>query len=465
MSYRLRTLLKVSAGLALALALGLYAYFGVHREKEVEQRRELESRLVFDFSKGQVQRLELLRPSGKPAAVERQAKGPWRLVQPVEAEADALEVEGLLSTFASMTSKQRLPAENVGRYGLERPTATWRLQLSNGKTLELRVGKSSSYNQDLYAQRADRPDEVLVLEAYLAPQLLRHGADLRQRKLMPLTADQIGRLKLELGEKNFLLEKREGRWHLMEPVEDRADEQRVHRLLNLLGNLQATRFIDGDFAPRSYGLDAPVARVQVARQGERDWSYVFDFGRGTLKVNDKKFFVRRSLPEGVVAQVPDHVLSGLKVDRFGLQAKNPLDFQAGRVHQIKISGAGGLLMLERGEGKDSAWSLVAPLPGPAKSYKILSMLESLRRLKAKRFLAESSEESRARYGLDSPALGLWLMDEKGKEIGRLSVGSALEDGVAVLGSHRPRICLVPKKAVEKIPRDADELAMHPAQKP
>ena len=38
MSYRFRMLLKVSIGLVLALGLGLYAFYGVHREKKREQR-------------------------------------------------------------------------------------------------------------------------------------------------------------------------------------------------------------------------------------------------------------------------------------------------------------------------------------------------------------------------------------------------------------------------------------------
>ena len=398
--------------------------------------------------------------------MELDKQGRWGLVKPIVAEADSLEVEGVLSMLESMIGKRRLPAENLSRYGLEHPTAIWRMGLKDGRSFELRVGKTSSYNQDLYAMRADEPKQVLVLESHVAPGLLLHAVDLRQRSLMPLNAEQVGRLELELGGVVYLLEKQAGRWKMLKPIDDRADEQRVGRLLNLLANLQAKRFVDGEVKLSTYGLESPRVKLRLASTAETEWSYELIFGRGTLKVNDQKVFVRRLKPDGPLAEVRGHILSGLKLDFFDLQAKNPMDFQPNRVQRIKISGPKGLLVIERGEGEGQVWNLVAPMPAAAKSYKILSLLESLRRLRASRFLGVADEARLERYGLATADLHIALFDVNDKEISRLSIGKALDKGVAVLGSQRPEICLVPAKQLESLPRDPESLRLDsPGQAP
>ncbi len=459
MTYRLRSLLSVSLGLASVLGLGFYVYFGVYVAKKQEKREDLEARLVFSLRPADVQRLELSRSGGQSAVVERQADGGWRMIKPVEAEADPIEIGGLLTTFSSMTSTRLIPAENMGQYGLERPRVAWRITLADGRLMELKVGKASSYNQALYAWHSAAPDKVLVLEAYLAGQLLKNKLDLRQKRLLGLDSKLVGRIELETGGTRFLLAKEAGLWMLKQPVEDRADEQRVQRLLNVFGNLQATRFIDGERKLSTYGLESPLVKLRLAGLGEADWAYEFWLGKGGLKINEEKVFVSRRKPDGPVAELRAHVLGGMKVDVFALRAKNPVKFQAEKVQRIKISGPSRLLVLERGSGqhKEQAWNLVAPMPAPAKSYKVLSLLESLRRLKAKRFLGLPDEEKLSASGLDSPALSLSLVDKKGKEISTLKIGRQRDGGLAVLGSGRPEICLVDKGILDVLNQGIDEL--------
>ena len=216
----------------------------------------------------------------------------------------------------------------------------------------------------------------------------------------------------------------------------------------------------------SFGLESPLVKLRLAGSGEADWAYEFWLGKGRLKINDEKVFISRRKPDGPIAELRPHVLGGMKVDVFALRAKNPMNFEAGKVHRIKLSGPSSLLVIERGSGqhKEQAWNLVSPMPAPAKSYKVLSMLESLRRLKAKRFLGLPDEQNLAATGLDNPGLSLSLSDEKGKEISTLRLGRQLDGGLAVLGSGRPEICLVKKGILDVLTQGADELMLQKRSK-
>jgi hypothetical protein len=457
MTYRMRTLLGAALGLVLVAGLGAYAFLGVFVADGREQRDQVLGRLLFGFERDQVQRLVLESP-GERGVVERgqAADGPaWLLREPAEDEADGIEVEGVLSTLQLLDAVRRIPAGEAGpaaSYGLEKPRLRWEVTLTDGRRLGLKVGKLNPLGQLLYAQ-VEGSDEVLALPGQSEAALERTPFDLRRKDLVRFEPDQVERLSLEGGEARLELSRREGRWVLQAPVEDRADERAVGKVLQGLLALRATGFPGAGLPDSALGLDRPAAKVVVegATPGVRLEVWL---GLGTLKSNSGKLFARRVDPPGPAVEVGLHVLPLFQRKVMELRDRRLLEFDPAAVARIRATSEGQIVVLERhARGPDRGWDLVAPLAAPARRLKVQALLGALGELEATRMLAPGSE---AEHGLDAPLRSLALLDAQGVELASLRVGRTTGEGVAVRGSARPEPCLVD-------PRSLDALATEPGE--
>ncbi len=460
MSYRIRTLLAAALGLLLCIGLGAYAYLGVLVPAQRELRDEALGRLVFELEPDQVRRITL-EATGERAVVERTVAGApgdaaWRLRAPVEADADGVEVEGVLSTLRFLDFARRIPAdeaEPLAAYGLEKPRLRWELELADGRRLGLRVGKLNPLGQLLYAQDEGSRD-VLALSARVEAALERTPFDLRRKDLVRFEPDQVERLRLEHGETRLELERLEGRWRLRAPLEDRADPRAVGQVLSSLAGLRATGFPGADLPDSALGLDRPLVRVAVegAAPGAR---FEVWFGQGRLPSNSDRLFARRVEPPGPAIQVGEHVLPVFQKGLHALRERRLLEFDPSRVARIRATAEGELVVLERrAQGGEGGWDLVAPVAAPARRLRVQALLGALGELEATRVLAPGSE---AQHGLDAPRRTLALLDAQGVELASLRVGRAAPEGVAVKGSARAEPCLVAPGALEGLALRVDGL--------
>ncbi|HOX43927.1 MAG TPA: DUF4340 domain-containing protein [Myxococcota bacterium] len=452
----MRTLIGAALGLLLVAGLGAYAYLEAFVGEGREQRDAVLARLVFDLEPSEVRRLALEAP-GERAVVERSqgTDGPaWRLTEPVEAEADGVEVEGVLSSLQLLDAVRRIPAGEAGSaesYGLAKPRLRWELTLADGRRLALRVGKLNPLGQLLYAQ-VEGADEVLALPGRIESALERTVFDLRRKDLVRFEPDQVERLTLEGGEARLVLARREGRWRLQAPVEDRADERAVGKVLQTLAALRATGFPGANLPDAALGLDRPAAKVRVEGAAPGVRSEVW-FGQGSLKSNADRLFARCVDPPGPTIQVGLHVLPVFRRQVMELRDRRLLEFDPAAVSRIRASSEGQIVVLERhARGVDGGWDLVAPVAAPARRLRVQALLGALGELEAEQVLAPGSEGA---HGLDAPLRTLALLDAQGGELASLRVGRTEGERVVVKGSARPEPCLVKPGALAA-------LAMEPA---
>ncbi len=86
-------------------------------DKEREQRPPLTA-----IQPDQIQKIRILRPDQDEIAVERDGEE-WRMTAPWRARADHYRVEGVLS-LATARTEARFPAQDLPKYGLDKPLAT-----------------------------------------------------------------------------------------------------------------------------------------------------------------------------------------------------------------------------------------------------------------------------------------------------------------------------------------------------
>lgn len=470
MTYRARTLLKAAAGLVLLVALVLYATFGAGPAEQTPGTT-LGSQPVFpDMDKSDIVRVEVVAGARRTVAVRDDARTGWRLEQPVQDEADPVAIGALLETMEGITARRRLVQEEAGPaadYGLDAPRGQVVLSGIDDKRFCLLVGKQSDFDNSLYVKRQDG-QEVLVVDGGLRQALLKEPFDLRRKILLRFNLGRVDRLGLQRGPLFVRLVRREGIWHLVEPIEDRADQDRVERMINALHAMRARSYPPPDkLSLASYGLDPPAILVVVGTGGDTAEVGKVALGRGVGKMIENRCYARR-LPAGPVAEIRAHHLRALEQTPFDLRAKSPVRFEREAVARIKSTGRGRLVVLERDPARKQAgeaprWSLVAPRAVPARQHAVESLLHALAGLRALRFGEEHKAADLARYGLQPAARTITLFDADGDELGWLSIGKRTGEGTWVSGSHRPMICLVDSRKIDRIPDDPAVLADLPAE--
>ncbi len=153
-----------------AVALGGFVYFyelsGRQQQAEIQEQQKQ----IFDFESEQIQAITVKQES-KTLTLKRDKEAQektWKITTPVEKEADLPTVEFLLDQLTGLKSERVItaPASQLSEYGLEKPEITVEIQLKDGKTPRLFLGKPDFNGNSIYSQlepEGEPPENVSIL--------------------------------------------------------------------------------------------------------------------------------------------------------------------------------------------------------------------------------------------------------------------------------------------------------------
>src|SRR5262249_52687470 len=115
---------------------------------------------------------------------------------------------------------------------------------------------------------------ILLADGSLATSLERSPAELEERRLFPVEAEEIRRIHLERPEGPLTLSKDGSDWHLLEPIRDTADPGAADGLARSIASLSVSERTDGAAgsaatrapAKGSSGEGAPI-RIEIETTG------------------------------------------------------------------------------------------------------------------------------------------------------------------------------------------------------
>jgi hypothetical protein len=135
---------KVILNLLLVLAVTAIALYAILRPAEKKDP----GIGVFQFKRAEVTRLGIEHRQGAPIRLEKRGDG-WHVTAPFAARADVGQVDRVLD-LTSATAKQKLPREDLARFGLEPPQVTVTLD-----DQAIAFGKINEITNEQYAATAD----------------------------------------------------------------------------------------------------------------------------------------------------------------------------------------------------------------------------------------------------------------------------------------------------------------------
>jgi hypothetical protein len=241
------------------------------------------------------------------------------LTEPLSADADHDALEAFLNALSRLRADELVAekpsADDLKKYGLDRPAARWKLSGSDKEVLDLSVGTADGAGRR-YGKLAGS-DLVFVLDTKTSAAVL---AEYRPRAVWKDAIDpaQIEAVKFGYQKDPFELKKIDGDWQVAGKPDAKVNAMAVSDALSALRDLKLERYVvDAKAELNLYGLKPPELVLEVTLpSGKRSLAI------GGLSGGTKKQYAR--LPESKNADVflLDEAASGKLVkDLAALTAK------------------------------------------------------------------------------------------------------------------------------------------------
>lgn len=185
---------KVILNLLLVLAVTAIALYAILRPAEKKDP----GTSVIQLKRAEVTRLSIEHRQGTPIRLEKRGDG-WHLTAPFAARADIGQVDRVLD-LTSATAKQKLPREDLPRFGLEPPQVKVTLD-----DQAISFGKINEITNEQYAATADA---IYLLSPFYGYGIPADAGKLASRKLL---ADDELPVAFEFGGYRIVRDDK-GRW-------------------------------------------------------------------------------------------------------------------------------------------------------------------------------------------------------------------------------------------------------------
>lgn len=189
----------------------------------------------------------------------RKSDGTWKVVAPLSADADSVEVSSLTSALAGLEVNRVVEenASDLGAYGLADPRLKVAFKAEGGAAGEIHLGDTTPTGSDMYAITPGG-SRVFLVSAYQETSLSKSTFDLRDKRVLHFERDQVATIELaQPGAPVVRLARNGTEWTLTAPIKARGDYGAIEGLLTRLATGTMTELVDPN-SPESFGLEKPL---------------------------------------------------------------------------------------------------------------------------------------------------------------------------------------------------------------
>ena len=290
-------------------------------------------------------------------------------------------------------------------------------------------------------------------------QQLRQQQQAERARLFHFAPDTIARIEIRQQKDSqpevILLERtpegeKGSRWRIRQPIQSAALDFPVEQLLNTFSRLTPQLTLEEANDLAAFGLDQP--RQQIALFPKEGEPYRLAIGNDNF--DGSGFYAQ---PEGgKVVLLASSQKGSLLPSLLALRDKTLLSFDRAAVKSLQVQLAEAeVVRLQR---QEETWQIVEPRVLPADDLNVDRLLNTLSRLQAVEFPAETKAEL-APYGLEQPSAQLTVELKDGKTLS-VALGSEKEGQVYVITSEHPAVATLLTSTADILRADLEELRDH-----
>jgi len=408
----LRTFLVL---LVVAAALGGFLYYDSKKEPAGQTKQD---KVFADVQADKIDQITVKAASGDRTTVQKQGAG-WQVTQPTPVTADEAEMSGLASNLSSLEVQRVIDeqASDFKQYGLD-PARIEVAFKAGGKDHTLLLGAKTPTGSDMYARTPDKA-RVFLVSSYLEATFNKSAFDLRDKTILKIDRDKVGRVEIVSGDHTVTLDKQDPDWRVTTPFDARADFSAVEGILGRLNSTPMKSIAPSDAndakALKEYGLDKPSATIRVTSGSAQA-------GLAIGKSAGEGVVYARDLSRPMVFTIDSSLADELKKPADDFRLKDLFDARAFNTTRVEVTRQGATLAFEK--DKD-AWKQVTPASKAADTAKVEALLTALTNARATGF-----EPKVAATGLDSPELTATLKFDEGKKTEKVVFGKKGSDAFA-----------------------------------
>lgn len=420
--------------LALFILLGITLLFArKYWEKSAVEKQQ--SRLIFPVRSEEVQSIQLTTEHG--TFVLEKKEGNWEIVSPVNAAAEQVEINSLVSALGLLQIERAIEdfsTEEKEELGLLQPPISISLKTADGVEYGMRLGRSAPTGNRLYAMRAG-DERVFLVDHFVRDRLNYSLYDLRDKSIFSFDPASVDRLVYQTEERQVAAWKRGHEdWRLERPEGARADRRKITALLTDLRYAYAKDFTEESADNLEiYGLVEPATRITVQTAVGQPFETLL---LGNRTEDGERVFAIREGRQNVV-EIEQALLASIEDKIFDLRDRNLSDLSDLNLQSIEISRHGEVL-LSATRTPDFFWMMTAPQEGQLDRYLISNYLREMTSARVTAFLDEPGELSL--YDLDPAEYSIILQTRDSKEELQISLipsDATEEAGVESLYALRP----------------------------
>ncbi|MBI2568446.1 MAG: DUF4340 domain-containing protein [Candidatus Schekmanbacteria bacterium] len=425
-----------TVGLVLiAAGLGAYVYFFERTDKGAEDTPEELEKVVVEIPKDSVVKIAITGAppaspesptpaagSATPVAAPAEPQNvvltksgtgeetSWSISDPILARADSGAIDRVLGKIEKLKATRVLKAEDAAdlkAFGLDAPRRelqVWDKQ--DGEPVVIAFGNETFDKANVYAMRRGKA-EAFVLPKYHYTDLDKKLDDWRDKKVLPIKKETIGRIELTYGAEAVTLIKSPGvaaasDWVLDGPGPARArvvQKSAADKVLDAAASLEAKAFIDNPEEEASYGLTQPQLTIRLV--AEKD-AGAWELKLGKAKEGESRLYAKLGSGK-TVYELEDKIKGELTLNKSEIVERALASFKEYEVDRLTL--AAGEASLEAARKSYDDWQLEKPIKARADAERLKKLATDIAGLQAAAYLTKEEAE-KAALSFDSPLLAL-----------------------------------------------------------
>ncbi len=385
---------------------------------------DIREQSLFDGVVEDVIQLDIKPYAGQYVQLMREPNDRWSIRQPVTARTEPGAIRQRLNRLLDNRIQTFLPtngSELMAGYGLEDEEAILALTLwKNGADTgtELFFGRETEPDGDrVFARRSDS-DGIFTISRDVRDAFLVNADDLREKLVFHIDPWTVETFTLRDADETIKLQLLDNGWHVMQPVQWRADDEHAMNMLIRIVELRAHNFVPPtEVDPAAMGLESPRYGLAVwtTRNGDTPPDHERrPAGRmmiGNRTADGNAYYARRD-GDPTVFTLSAGDLEGrlISTNRAGMALTDPLVYRDRSVLSIAPESV-WRIEFQRGERRQTidragdTWTVVEPAGHRANLDQVRIVLDSVRDLRALR-VEQRTISQPAAFGFDQPGMVL-----------------------------------------------------------